>query len=249
MQFTAAVGAQRTDTVPDELVFNASAPPILSRDPTKSSPKSADLNITQPVYSRRPHRGATGQAEKNVEAERARLVATEQTVFLTRHPAYLDVVRDQADGRARINNEQVLRRQLEATNDSFRVGEMTRTDVAQAEARLAGATATRQQAEGNLQVSRAELRARRRPCRRRAWRSRNRTRCCRRPRDAALSLAATNNPNVIAAQFNEAPRATPIDVARGQLLPQLSLVGDLNAPATAARDRHSRRPAARSSPA
>ena len=54
-----------------------------------------------------------------------------------------------------VNNEQVLK-QLDATNDRFRVGEITRTDVAQAEAALAGATASRQTAEGNLQTARGQ---------------------------------------------------------------------------------------------
>ena len=57
-----------------------------------------------------------------------------------------------------INNEQVLARQLQATNDRFRVGEITRTDVAQAEAALAGARATRETSAGNLQTARANYR-------------------------------------------------------------------------------------------
>ena len=53
-----------------------------------------------------------------------------------------------------INNEQVLAKQLQATNDRFRVGEITRTDVAQAEAALEGARATQETAEGNLATAR-----------------------------------------------------------------------------------------------
>jgi outer membrane protein len=53
-----------------------------------------------------------------------------------------------------VNNEQVLAKQLEATNDRLRVGEITRTDVAQAEAALEGARATRETAEGSLQTAR-----------------------------------------------------------------------------------------------
>jgi outer membrane protein len=225
---TGAVGAQRTDTTPGQvLFFNASGIPIISPTQSKSTPKSADLNITEQVYSGGRTVAQTAQAEKNIEAERARLVATEQTVFLSVIQAFLDVVRDQATVDLAINNQQVLRRQLEATNDQFRVGAVTRTDVAQAEARLAGATASRQQAEGNLQVSRA-----------------NYARAVGHPpeslaqpqshpvlpttRDAALSLAATKNPNVIAAIFTEDAARSQIDVARSQLLPSLALVGDLN---------------------
>ena len=57
-----------------------------------------------------------------------------------------------------IRNEQRLARQLEATRDRFQVGEVTRTDVSQAEARLARATADRIGAEGDLAASRATFR-------------------------------------------------------------------------------------------
>ena len=64
----------------------------------------------------------------------------EQTVLLNAATAYSDVYRDQAVLELNIRNEQRLARQLEATRDRFQVGEVTRTDVSQAEARLARAT-------------------------------------------------------------------------------------------------------------
>ena len=69
--------------------------------------------------------------------------------------AYVGVIQAQQILALNINNEQVLTRQLQATNDRFRVGEITRTDVAQAEAALAGATAQRQTSEGNVATARA----------------------------------------------------------------------------------------------
>jgi len=65
------------------------------------------------------------------------------------------VVRDQTLVEVNRSNEAVLKKQLEATQDRFRVGEVTRTDVAQAESSLAQATATRIASEGTLEVSRA----------------------------------------------------------------------------------------------
>ena len=62
--------------------------------------------------------------------------------------AYVNVFRDQVVVELNIKNEQRVRRQLQATRDRFGVGEITRTDVSQAEARLARATADRVQAEG-----------------------------------------------------------------------------------------------------
>ena len=65
-------------------------------------------------------------------------MSVETTVFQAVAQAYLDVVRDQTLVEVDRNNDEVLRKQLEATRDRFRVGEVTRTDVAQAES-LAGA--------------------------------------------------------------------------------------------------------------
>src|SRR5690242_10793187 len=60
-----------------------------------SNPYTADVNVTQPIYPARVP-PLTAQAEKNVESERARNIATEGTVFFSVIQAYLDVVRDQA---------------------------------------------------------------------------------------------------------------------------------------------------------
>ena len=94
------------------------------------------------------------RAKNQVMAERATLIAQEQTSFTNTVNAYVGVIQAQQLLALNINNEQVLAKQLQATNDRFRVGEITRTDVAQAEAALAGATAQRQTAEGNLQTAR-----------------------------------------------------------------------------------------------
>jgi len=133
-------------------------------------------------------------------------------------------VRDQTLVEVARNNEQVLRKQLQATQDRFRVGEVTRTDVAQAESSLAQATAQRITAEGNLEVSRANfarvvghppgrlVMPRERPV-------------LPATREEAISLAAGNNPNIIAASFTELAARDNVDLVRGQLLPQISIVG------------------------
>jgi outer membrane protein len=191
------------------------------------TPRSLDLNITQPLYSGGRTVAATSQAENTVRATRALTLATEQQVMLSAVTAYLDVVQNQAVLELSINNEQVLRRQLEATQDRFRVGEVTRTDVSQAEATLATATATRVQAEGTLENVRANFERfvgeppglLEPPTERPALPT---------SRAEAASLAANNNPNVVSAQFNEAAARDAVRVVRGQLLPQISIVGDLN---------------------
>jgi outer membrane protein len=126
-----------------------------------------------------------------------------------------------------VNNEQVLAKQLEATNDRFRVGEITRTDVAQAEAALAGATAQRQTAEGNLQTARGTYQqvvgylppgdlVEPQPL---SLPVKN--------EQAATAMAAGNNPVVIAALFNDAAARDAVDVAFSQLMPQVSFQGQI----------------------
>ena len=189
--------------------------------------RSLDLQVTQPIYRGGRTEAQTRQAINTVQATRAQTLAVETTVFQAVAQAYLDVVRDQTLVEVNRNNEAVLRKQLEATQERFRVGEVTRTDVAQAESSLAQATATRIASEGTLEVSRAEyVRAVGHPPGRLVF-PRERP-ALPATREEALSLAASDNPAVISAGFTELAARDNIDVIRGQLLPQISIVGDLN---------------------
>ena len=120
-----------------------------------TSPRSLTGQISQPLYRGGRTTASISQAESNVLAARAFLHQTEQTILNGVVAAYMNVLRDQAIVELNRNNESVLSRQLQATRDRFEVGELTRTDTAQAEARLSGATTTRIQAENNLIASRA----------------------------------------------------------------------------------------------
>jgi outer membrane protein len=188
-----------------------------SRDQT-----SYQGTVSQPLYRGGRTIAQTRQAENRVLAQRARLLATEQQVLLDTVNAYVSVIQISEEVRLNTNNEQVLTRQLQATNERFRVGEITRTDVAQAESRLAGARASRADAEGRLQQARATF-----------------TRLVGQPPQRltppqplrppvassteAGQLAQQNNPNVVAALFDEAASRDAIDVAFATLLPQVSL--------------------------
>lgn len=189
--------------------------------------RSLDLTVTQPVYRGGRTEAQTRQAINIVQSTRAQTLAVETTVFQAVAQAYLDTVRDQTLVEVNRNNEAVLRKQLEATQERFRVGEVTRTDVAQAESSLAQATATRISSEGQLEISRAEyVRAVGHPPGRLVF-PRERP-ALPASRDEALNLAATANPAVISANFTELAARDNIDVVRGQLLPQISIVGDLS---------------------
>ena len=188
---------------------------------------SLNLQVTQPVYSGGRTIAQTRQATDTVQSTRAQTLAVETSVFQAVAQAYLDVVRDQALLEVQRNNVQVLRKQLEATQDRFRVGEVTRTDVAQAESALAQAIGTETAADGTLAQSRAEyvrvvghrpgilLLPRERPA-------------LPATREAAQTMAANGNYNVISANFAQLAARDNIAVVKGQLLPQISLVGTAN---------------------
>src|ERR1700736_6068479 len=119
-------------------------------------PDLLQFQAIEPVYRGGRTVAQTRQAINTVESTRAQTLAVETSVFQAVAMAYLDVVRDQALVEVDRNNVDVLRKQLEATQDRFRVGEVTRTDVAQAEAALAQAQGTLVTQQGTLEISRAE---------------------------------------------------------------------------------------------
>lgn len=200
-------------------------------------PLTGSLTISQSLYRGGRTAAATDQAENNVKADRARLADAEQTVLLSVVTAYADVVRDQAEIELNISNERVLQRQLEATGDRFRVGEVTRTDVSQAESRLARARADRIASEGSLTDARAayenavgEVPTLLKPAE---------------PLDKlpgslsdAIELAKRNNFAVRQARSIERSAQNGVRSIVGELLPNLSLNGALESSRETANDRN-----------
>ncbi len=188
------------------------------------NPSSASLSVSQSIYSGGQTSAAIASAENSVLAGRAELAGVEQSVLLDAVTAYLNVYRDQAILDLRINNEQVLWRQLEATTDRFEVGEITRTDVHQAEARLAKATADRIQAEGDLVSARATYRN---VVGETPGKLNQPTLELNLPKSAeeAIKLAVEQNPDVVSAEFDERASQDNIKEVRGELLPSVDLTG------------------------
>lgn len=189
------------------------------------TPFTTSLTVSQPLYRGGRTVAQTQQAEAVVLAERALLQATEQSILLNAATAYLNVVRDEAVLRLNINNEQVLRRQMEAAGERFRVGEITRTDVSQAEARLSRATADRVAAEGTLQNSRANFinvvgRAPESP------QAPTVSAAIPASFDEIKAVTLAKNPNVVAADWTAQAAKEGIDLVRGELLPTVSLNGE-----------------------
>ena len=208
-----SVGKQRLET---DGVFGAGT--------QNTTPVTGAVTVTQFLYRGGRTVAGTEQAEANVLSERAQLISVEQAVLLNAVTAYMNVWQDQSILDLNKNNEQVLQRQLEASQDRFEVGEVTRTDVAQSESRLAGAQAGVIEAEGNLQSSRAifqefvgvypgtlseppdytDLPT---------------------VEEAVVDLSIANNPNVVSAQFAEKAAEVGVRIALGSLLPEVSLQG------------------------
>ncbi|WP_295321773.1 TolC family outer membrane protein [uncultured Sphingopyxis sp.] len=115
---------------------------------------SAGAQLTVPLYQGGAVRNAVRAAKHRVEAGQADLRATEASVFSQVVGAYMDVIRDQAIVQLNQKNVAVLRTNLQATSDRFEIGDLTRTDVAQSEARLALAEGDLRTAEANLIASR-----------------------------------------------------------------------------------------------
>ena len=183
---------------------------------------TTQATITQPLYRGGRTRASTNQAKNAVFSQRANLVNSEEQIFFSGVQAYVGVIQSQQLLQLNIRNVEVLTRQLQATNDRFRVGEITRTDVAQAEAALAGAVAQRETAEGNLATARATyLQVIGYPPQNLV--NPQPLKLPVKTETEAAQLAAANNPSVIAALFNDASAKDAVDVAFAALAPQVSL--------------------------
>ncbi len=181
------------------------------------------INLTQPLFTGFRTTYGVKVAEANVRSGREDLRDVERTVLLNAVTAYMDVVRDQAVVRLQENNVNVLSRELKATEDRFAVGEVTRTDVAQAQARRAGSVSALDQAKANLKSSRGTY-----------------ERVIGNPPSnvvdpgppesllpnslqAALSAGEQENPLIISALYLEEAARHNVDQIRGELLPSAQL--------------------------
>jgi len=129
---------QMRDIVPDPL------------DTAADRTLGAGLTLSIPVYSGGAVKNSVRAAQTRVVAGQATLRATESSIFSQVVGAYMDVILQEAIVGLTTNNVNVLRVNLEATGDRFEIGDLTRTDVAQSEARLA-------LAEGELRTAQANL--------------------------------------------------------------------------------------------
>jgi outer membrane protein len=191
------------------------------------TPNSYGITATQTLYNGFQTANKTRQAESQVQAARETLRVTEQTVLLSAVTAYMNLLRDSAILDLQRRNVEVLQEQLRQTRDRFNVGEVTRTDVAQSESRLATGRSQVLSAEANYTASVATYRqvigvepgklSPGSPVDRFS------------PRDLpqSIGVATATHPAVTSAQYNVDAALLQVKVAESALYPTLSVQGNV----------------------
>ena len=187
------------------------------------NPRGYALNASQPIMRGGRTLNQVREAEAGVRAGRETLRTVEQSVFLDAITAYMDVVRDQTILRIRENNVSVLSRELQATRERFAVGEVTRTDVAQTEARRAASVSALDLARSNFNTSRGNYE-------RHVGRPANNlvepnpdSKRLPKSLDEAISISTRENPTVVAALYREQGARHTVDRIWGELLPTVQV--------------------------
>ena len=185
---------------------------------------SVGADVSMPLFSGGRISNSVEAAKTRVEAERANLRGVEGDVFTQAVAAYMDVIRDRAVIELNQNNVKVLETNLEATSDRFEIGDVTRTDVAQSEARLQLGRSILATSQGRLAASEQEYR--------RVIGHEPADLAPPPPLpplpvnpDQAVQIALANNPDIEAANSDVRAAGYDVNVARALRLPTLSAVG------------------------
>jgi outer membrane protein len=213
------------DTNYEKLVTRPSSQGVqagISPSSSEFNPRGYTVGVVQPLFRGFRTVSAVNGAEAIARAGWEALRLAEQSVLLEAVTAFGDVVRDAAIVRLRENNVTVLTRDLRATQDRFNVGEVTRTDVAQAEARRAAAVAALDLARANLKSSRAtfERVIGHPPSNLVEAREVN---LLPKSLPESTEIAGRESPSVVAALYREQAARFAIDQIRGELLPTVQL--------------------------
>jgi outer membrane protein len=212
-QVSATVGLNRTLTQSGLLINGGKGPTV-----------TAGVDLSYPLYQGGAVKNSVRAAQTRVEAGRATLTAVEGDVFTQATTAYMDVIRDRSVVELNQNNVRVLETNLQATQDRFQIGDLTRTDVAQSQARLQLGRSQLAVAQGQLTASEATYRqvighapgqlAPPPPL----------------PPlpatdDEAVRIALADNPDLISISRQAIAAGYDVNVARASRLPTLSAVG------------------------
>lgn len=190
-------------------------------------PEGKTLSVSQPIFNGGETIARTSRAFNSVTLGRAQLTDTEQRTLGDSVKAYMDVVRTDEILKLSINNEQVLKEQLQATQDRFKLGETTHTDVAQSESRLARATSDRVKAEGDLDVAKAAYLRNigEAPPAHSSLKMPQKLPPIPKSLEDALNIGLTKNPNMVAAKANHDIADNDVDIAVAAILPDVAFRG------------------------
>lgn len=185
---------------------------------------TAGLDVSYPLFNGGRVRNQIRAADERVLAGRANLRATEGDIFTEAVAAYMDVIRDRSIVGLNRGQVEVLQTNLQASRDRFEVGDLTRTDVAQSEARLSLARSSLELAEGRLTASEenyrrviGELPDDLQPPPALPALPAN--------ADQAVEIALANNPDLIAISRQISAAGIDVRVLRADRLPSVNAVG------------------------
>jgi len=184
---------------------------------------NAGVDVAYPLFQGGTVKNDIKAAKTRVEAGRANLRAVEGDVFTEAVAAYMDVIRDRATLELNQNNVKVLETNLQATRDRFEIGDLTRTDVAQSEARLSLAQSRYTLAEGRLVGSEENYRRviGKKP---EALQPPPPLPPLPATADEAVRIALSDNPDLIAITRQAEAAGYDVKAARGTRLPSVSAV-------------------------
>ena len=192
-----------------------------------TTPKSIGVTGQQTLFNGQQTANRVRSAESQVSQARETLRMLEQSVLLSAATVYMDMSRDAANLEVQQNNLRILDRTLKDTRNRFSAGQVTLTDVAQAEAQLAAGEASLHAAESTLMTTKANYRriigndpanlSPAAPVDRLAPPAMN----------AAITLGAAQNPSVLAALYGVDVAQLQVKIAEGALWPTLALQGSV----------------------
>jgi len=222
---TATGGQQYTDQT-SKTTFGPGVPPLYTKQYANVTPYSVGATLTQPVFDGFQTPNKVGAAESNVSAQREALRVLEQTVLLAAATAYMDVSRDSAALEVQRVNVRTLEDLLSQTRERFNSGEVTSTDVSQAEAQLAAGQTAESAAQAQYNTSRATYRqvigveatnlSPASPV----------DRFSPSALGAAIERGQLENPNVTAAMYGVDVAYLQVKVSEGALFPQLAVLAN-----------------------
>ena len=190
-------------------------------------PSTLGVEVSQPLFRGFRTKNGVKKAETGVLAARESLRVSEQTILLQGVTAFMDLVQAQANLNLQRQNVDFLQQQLNAANDRLKVGEGTKTDVAQTQAKLAAGQSSYDAAVATLNAAIATYEQ--------IIGHRPKSLGAAKPigfmlpksLDAALSTGLLSNPSILAASYAIDMASYDVNIAEGALLPTATLTGTL----------------------